>query len=98
MLYLQIVSTLCLFAIIADLFVDLRSVQPRKKSQLLHDAALGAVRAAEERYGKGNGQDKARYARQSLMDAAALQRIKLSPARSDMLIHQALADSKVGKL
>lgn len=94
MLYLQIVSTLCLIAILADLFVDLRSVQPRKKAQLLKDAATGAVRAAEERYGSGAGQDKARYARQSLMDAAALQRIKVTPARADTLIHQALSEMK----
>lgn len=91
MLYLQIVSTLCLAAVLVDLFVDLRSARPRKKAQLLEDAALNAVRAAEERYGSGNGQDKARYARQSVLDAAALQRIKVTPARADALVHQALA-------
>lgn len=94
MLYLQIVSTLCLVAVLVDLFVDLRSARPRKKAQLLEDAARTAVLGAEQRYGKANGQDKARLARQSLLDAAALQRIKLTPARADVLIHQALAEVK----
>lgn len=94
MLYLQIVCTLCLLAILADLFVDLRAARPRKKAQILEDAARVAVLGAEQRYGKASGQDKARLARQSLLDAANLQKIKLSPARADVLIHEALAERK----
>ena len=94
MLYLQIVSTLCLAAVLVDLFVDLRSARPRKKAQILEDAARAAVLGAEQRYNKASGQDKARLARQSLLDAAALQRIKLTPARADALVHQALAETK----
>ena len=59
--------------------------------RVLLDFAKVAVAGAEARYGEKNGPDKARFARQAVMDHAAAIGTPCTGIQADALIHAALA-------
>lgn len=61
-----------------------------KDQAVLHEFAKVAVEAAEARYGAKSGQDKARFARQSVMDHAAAIGCPCTGIQADALIHSHL--------
>lgn len=62
-----------------------------KSQRILEEFAAVAVEAAEERYGKKNGQDKARFARQAVLDHAAAIGVPCTGIQADALVHSALS-------
>lgn len=92
-LYVMSACNLALsLALAVGLLVVRRRHDPVKKTVALEKAARAAVRGAEQRYGPGNGADKARFAREAVLEHARAVNHYVSPAWVDALVHQAVAE------
>jgi hypothetical protein len=78
----------CAVAITADLYVSARFMRPTKRRAAHLELARVAVAAAEQKPALKEAADKARYARQYLIDHG------VKPAAADVLVEKAVAELK----
>lgn len=96
MLYLQIVATLSLLAILADLYVSARHARPRSRRADERDGAARAVAAAEQIHA-GRTVDAGTLRQDRLRDATQymLERHPgMTAARARLLVEAAVASVK----
>lgn len=88
-----VVSSLCLVAILADLYVSARFARPQRRRAIQLELARVAVAAAEQRFrgAARSGKDKARYAREYLIGQG------LTPATADVLVERVVTEVRVPK-
>jgi hypothetical protein len=83
------VGVLQLVVAVADLFVDLRGVRPVRRRRQMADVADTMVAAAEQRFGAGHGSDKARWARERVIEV-----MHCRPTEAEALVEFAVAKAK----
>lgn len=83
------VGLLQLAVALVDLFVDLRGVRPVRRRRQMADVADTMVAAAEQRFGAGHGSDKARWARERVIEVT-----RCRPTEAEALVEFAVAKAR----